>query len=68
MSPNTGSLDLTALAAHVESGQIDTVICAFPDLYGRLMGKRFDARFFLESIAESGTHACDYLLTTDMEM
>ena len=68
MSPNTGSLDLTALAAHVESGQIDTVICAFPDMYGRLMGKRFDAQFFLESIAESGTHACDYLLTTEMEM
>ena len=32
------------------------------------MGKRFDADFFLESAVEDGTHACDYLLTVDMEM
>ena len=41
---------------------------AFTDHYGRLVGKRFDAEFFLESAAQEGTHGCDYLLTTDMEM
>jgi glutamine synthetase len=37
-------------------------------MYGRQLGKRMDARFFLESAGEQGTHACDYLLTTDMNM
>jgi len=40
----------------------------FPDMYGRMMGKRFDADFFLDSAAKDGTHACDYLLASDMEM
>ena len=31
------------------------------------MGKRLDASFFLTDVA-GGTHACDYLLTVDMEM
>ena len=44
------------------------MLAVFPDLYGRLMGKRFDAEHFLARIAESGTHACNYLLTVDMEM
>ena len=61
-------LDISQLASLVESGQVDTVLAVFPDLYGRLLGKRFDARFYLDSVADSGTHACDYLLTVDMEM
>jgi len=32
------------------------------------VGKRFDADFFMKSVAVEGTHACDYLLTVDMEM
>jgi glutamine synthetase len=32
------------------------------------MGKRFDAEMFVEEIATGGGHACDYLLTVDMEM
>jgi glutamine synthetase len=51
----------------VADGTIDTVIVAFTDHYGRLVGKRFDAGFFTESVGD-GTHACDYLLTVDMEM
>ncbi len=52
----------------VQEEKIDTVVVAFTDHYGRLVGKRFDAEFFLSEAAEKGTHACDYLLTTDMEM
>ncbi len=61
-------LSLQQLQKKVANGEIETVIVAFTDHYGRLVGKRFDAEFFLESCAEEGTHACDYLLTTDMEM
>ena len=38
------------------------------DWYGRLMGKRLTGRFFTESVADHGWHACDYLLADDMEM
>lgn len=62
----TGTLTLSELATLVQRGAVDTVILAFPDLYGRLLGKRLDATFFLDDPA--GTHACDYLLTIDMEM
>jgi glutamine synthetase len=68
MTYRHGLLSIDDLQRHVEAEQIDTVIAAFPDLYGRLMGKRFDATYFVESVAEAGTHACDYLLTVDMEM
>ena len=63
-----GMLDVKTLKTKVDDEEIETVIVAFTDHYGRLMGKRFDAEFFLESAVKDGTHACDYLLTTDMEM
>ncbi|MFV1969445.1 MAG: glutamine synthetase family protein [Acidimicrobiia bacterium] len=61
-------LDLEGLTTQVETGDIDTVIVAFTDHYGRVHGKRFDAAFFVSDIGEAGAHACDYLLTVDMEM
>lgn len=60
-------LSTADLESLIGSGEIDTVILAFTDHYGRLLGKRSDAEFFLDTI-EEGTHACDYLLTVDMEM
>ena len=62
-----GILNVEGLRSAVAAGSIDTVILAFPDLYGRLLGKRLDASFFLTDVA-GGTHACDYLFTVDMEM
>jgi glutamine synthetase len=56
------------LRDEIGAGTIDTVVMAFPDLYGRLLGKRFDGGFFLEEGLTEGTHACDYLFTVDMEM
>jgi glutamine synthetase len=64
----TGRLDLSHLAREVEAGHIDTVVTAIPDLYGRLVGKRIHAPFFLEEIVSHGMHVCDYLLACDMEM
>ncbi|MGH7287596.1 MAG: glutamine synthetase, partial [Myxococcota bacterium] len=52
----------------MESGGIDTVVTALPDLYGRLVGKRITGHFFLDEVAQHGMHVCDYLLACDMEM
>jgi len=56
-----------ALKKSVAVGEIDTVIAAFVDMQGRLMGKRFHARHFCDSAFEE-THCCNYLLATDLEM
>lgn len=61
-------MDSQELREQVSSGAIDTVVVAFTDMYGRLLGKRLDARFFVEEGLDHGTHACNYLLTVDMEM
>jgi len=61
-------MNLQSLRAKVKSGQIDTVIVAFPDVFGRLMGKRFTGSYFIDAVAQHGTHACNYLLTVDIEM
>ena len=61
-------MKLEELRAAVDAGEIDTVVVSFTDHYGRSMGKRFDAEFFLDEAVDHGTHGCDYLLTVDMEM
>lgn len=63
-----GMLTQDELARRVSAGEIDTILLVFTDHYGRFMGKRLDADFFMEEAAKKGTHACDYLLTVDMEM
>jgi glutamine synthetase len=60
---------LEELKSEVESGAIDTVIVAFTDMQGRLMGKRLHAEFFIEGqVAEHGVEGCNYLLALEMEM
>ncbi|MHB8294921.1 MAG: glutamine synthetase family protein [Acidimicrobiales bacterium] len=62
-------LGLEELRSATGAGQLDTVVVAFTDMQGRLVGKRLDAGFFLElASAGSGVEACDYLLAVDMEM
>ena len=68
MNKPRGMLTLEALRVMVASGEVDTVIGGFTDHYGRLVGKRFDAEMFVDEVVKSGGHACDYLLTVDMEM
>jgi len=63
-----GMLTGAELRELVEKGEIDTVLTVFPDLYGRLVGKRITGTFFCEEVMEHGMHACDYLLACDMEM
>src|ERR671918_1336762 len=62
-------LTLDELRDEVESGAIDTVVVAFTDMQGRLLGKRLHAEFFLEeNVAEHGMEGCNYLLALEMEM
>src|ERR1044071_3726700 len=63
-----GNLTLDTLRTLVRDGQIDTVLVVFPDMQGRLMGKRVTASFFLDAVARGGMHACAYLLTVDVDM
>jgi glutamine synthetase len=51
----------------IRKGEIDTVLMVFPDLQGRLVGKRTTGRFFLQSVADAGTENCDYLIACDMD-
>jgi len=63
-----GMLTREQLGEAVERGEIDTVLAVFPDMYGRLVGKRITGHFFMEHVAGNGMHACNYLLACDMEM
>lgn len=61
-------MTLENLRSRIEAGEIDTVVAAFPDVFGRLVGKRFTGEFFLNHVASHGTHGCNYLLTVNIEM
>jgi glutamine synthetase len=61
-------LSLEELRVSVAAGDIDTVIVALTDMQGRLQGKRFHARFFLDEVVAHNTEACAYLLAVDTDM
>jgi glutamine synthetase len=61
-------MNLQTLSTRIEQGEIDTVLAVFPDLFGRLLGKRFTGKFFLDHVAREGTHCCNYLLAINIEM
>jgi glutamine synthetase len=62
-------LELEGLRALVAAGDVDTVVVAFTDMQGRLLGKRLHAEFFLEETeAGHAVEGCNYLLALEMEM
>jgi glutamine synthetase len=62
-------LELGDLKRQVEAGDVDTVVVAFTDMQGRLLGKRLHAEFFLEETeAGHAVEGCNYLLALEMEM
>ena len=63
-----GRVDTDTLKRMIADDEIETVIAAFPDMYGRLVGKRFVGRYFVDEVLTHGMHACDYLLACDMDM
>ena len=56
-----------ALEGLIRGGEVDTVVMVFPDLQGRLVGKRTTGRFFLQQVADDGTENCDYLIACDID-
>jgi glutamine synthetase len=62
-----GMLTLDELKKEVASGAIDTVVVAMVDMQGRLIGKRFHGKFFVDGGHEE-THGCNYLLGVDIAM
>ena len=48
---SAGMLTLETLPHQIHSGDIHTVVVAFPDLQGRPVGKRVTGRFFLDHVA-----------------
>ena len=67
-APDSPMLSLAALEQLVAVGAVDTVIVAFADMQGRLVGKRVAARLFAEELAAHGLECCSYLLAVDVEM
>jgi glutamine synthetase len=62
-------LTFAELRELVATGEIDTVVVAFTDMQGRLLGKRLHAEFFVEEMeAEHPVEGCNYLLALEMEM
>ena len=57
------------LEQEIRDGSIDTVIVAFTDMQGRLIGKRVQGSFFVDgAVEEHGVEGCNYLLALEMEM
>ncbi|MDX5384746.1 MAG: glutamine synthetase, partial [Rhodobacterales bacterium] len=62
-----GLMTFEALKSAVDAGTVDTVLVCIVDMQGRLQGKRFVARHFVDS-AWQESHCCNYLLATDLAM
>ncbi|WP_156753333.1 glutamine synthetase family protein [Actinokineospora pegani] len=61
-------LTVPRLRELVERDEVDTVLLAATDMQGRLQGKRFAARHFLDEVLDHAAEGCDYLLAVDVEM
>jgi glutamine synthetase len=65
-----GMLHASKLEEAIREDAVDTVLVAFADLQGRLVGKRVTGSYWLDHM-EGGfepLHACNYLLAVDSEM
>jgi glutamine synthetase len=64
-----GPISLQEYQTLVSEGEVDTVICAVPDPYGRLMGKRLTTRAFASLVLNGdGVRGSSYLFATDIDM
>src|SRR5207249_1021999 len=61
-------LTLEELRQEIGAGTIDTIVTAFTDMQGRLIGKRIQGEYFVEDVLDHGIEGCNYLLALDMEM
>jgi glutamine synthetase len=68
LGQSAGMLTLETLPHQIRTGDVHTVVVAFPDLQGRPVGKRVTGSFFLEHVLDHGIEVCDYLLACDVDM
>jgi glutamine synthetase len=63
-------LTAAELKEDIANGAVDTVLVAFPDLQGRLVGKRITGHYWAEQMegGQEPVHACNYLLAVDVDM
>jgi glutamine synthetase len=66
--PLGGILTADELRQVVRNGAVDTVLVCFPDMQGRLMGKRVMGQYFVDNVLDGTIEACDYLLAVDVDM
>src|SRR6201989_1018388 len=68
--PVSGMLHASKLEEAIHEDRIDTVLVAFPDLQGRLVGKRVTGHYWAEQMqgGHEPVHACNYLLAVDVDM
>jgi glutamine synthetase len=54
----------------IATGEVDTVVVAFTDMQGRLLGKRLHGEFFVDEVLDElhAVEGCNYLLALEMEM
>jgi glutamine synthetase len=67
-SSTQGRLSRDELLGLIERGEVDTVMLAMTDMYGRLQGKRLDASFFAEDLVGGAVEGCSYVLASDVDM
>jgi Glutamine synthetase len=64
-----GRITLAELRDLTDRGDVDTIMCAAPDPYGRLVGKRLTAPAFQRLAVEGdGVHASTFVFAVDLEM
>ena len=65
-----GMLSASELEERARSGDIDTILVVFPDLQGRLVGKRVTGSYWRDHMhaGVEPLHMCSYLLAVDSEM
>jgi glutamine synthetase len=70
MTTVPGMLTAAELREEIVNGAIDTVLVVFPDLQGRLVGKRVTGHYWAEQMqsGQEPVHACNYLLAVDVDM
>ncbi|MBJ3778636.1 glutamine synthetase family protein [Acuticoccus mangrovi] len=57
-----------ALSEFLDAHAIETVVCALPDIWGRLVGKRLTRRSFERTVRGEALNGSVYLFCVDMDM
>ncbi|MGE2733481.1 glutamine synthetase family protein [Mycolicibacterium vaccae] len=69
MTDESARLDLDQFEKLVRAGEINTVVCAAPDPYGRLVGKRLTIPAFRAlGLSGAGVNASSFVFAVDLEM